>query len=362
MKALVADPALPVSSVLRRHLEGMGFEVKVVHYLDEAVERIRAGELDLILTAATAQFDGETLCRKAKQLLPRCPVVLIYPPEEEDPEPHAAGAGADGWMVGPLKRTLVVGTVRSVLRLRELAERVERLEAELGAQVAAASVPPATPSATPGLSGAGGGAATGFVPGLSGADDATGAAQNTADFGFFKKFLLTEVKRSRRYRYPVALLLVALDGFAGRTAGFGAQERTAVLAEALGTVSRCIRDIDLAVPFGDERFLVFLPHTGRDGALTVAGRLRDNLGALQSLTGGTASVGVATYEPGTGTASAAAGEVAQAGGAASGGAGGQVSFGSLMKEASEALRRAQASGGNAVDAGERKVRDRISLG
>lgn len=349
MKALVADPALPVSSVLRRHLEGMGFEVKVVHYLDEAVERIRAGNLDLVLTAATAQFDGETLCRKAKSLFPSCPVVLLYPPEEDDPEPHALAAGADGWLVGPVKRASVVSTVRSTLRLRSLEDALARAEAEVAALRESASVP-AVPTAP-----------------VSAAATVGPGALNTAGFDYFKKFILTEVKRSRRYRYPMALLLVTLDQFAERVAeaGFAPQERTAVVAEALATVSRCIRDIDLAVPLTEERCLVFLPHTGRDGALIVAGRLRDSLAALRTLTTVTASVGVASYEPGTGPAAGAQPALegdAQGTSTAGAGPGGAVSFGSLMKEAQDALRRAQASGGNAVDAGERKVRDRISLG
>jgi diguanylate cyclase (GGDEF)-like protein len=325
-KALVADPAVPVSSALRRHLEAMDFEVKVVHSLDEAVERIRAGDLDLVVAAATSSFDGETLCQKSRELLPSCPVVLVYPPDEEDPEPHAARAGADAWLVGPVKRTSVVSCVKAMMRIRQLQDTVEKLEADLR-----------TRQAQP---------ATGGKPGAGRSTEQS----PSGDFEFFKKFLLMEVKRSRRYRYPVAFLLVALDHFAERVGPMTQAQKTTLLAEALSTVSRCVRDIDLAVPFGDERFLIFLPHTAREGALIVAGRLRDNLAALKALPQSSASVGVAAFEPGTGT------------GAPPGSAAPQVSFGSLMKDATEALRRAQARGGNAVDAGERKTRDRISLG
>ena len=314
-KALVADPSVPVSGALRKHLEGMGFEVKVVHYLDEAVERLRAGDVDLLVAAATSHFDGETLCRKARELLPTCPVLLVYPPDEEDPEPHAARAGADGFVVGPLKRATVVSCVKALMRIRQLQDLVEKLETDLRLQ---SVQPPAAGKP---------------------------ASQSpSGDFEFFKKFLLMEVKRSRRYRYPVAFLLVSLDGFAEAAGRLTQATRTAVLAEALATVARCIRDIDLAVPFGDDRFLVFLPHTPREGALIVAGRLRDNLAALKAMPESTASVGVAAWEPGGGVPAQ------------------QVSFGSLMKDATDALRRAQAQGGNAVDGGERKVRDRISLG
>jgi diguanylate cyclase (GGDEF)-like protein len=312
-KALIADPSVPVSGAMRKYLEASGFEVKVVHSLDEAVERVREGEPQVVFAAASAAFDGETLCQKVKAHSALLPVVLVYPPDEDDPEPHAARAGADAYLVGPLKKATVASCARAMLRIRSLQETVERLEADLKKQ-ADHGIPP----------------------------ERAPLSAETADFEFFKKFLLMEVKRSRRYRYPVSFLLVALDHFAEKAGSLTQAGRTTALAEALTLVTRCVRDIDLAVPFSEERFLVFLPHTPRDGALIVAARLREHLSRLTALPQTTASVGVAAFEPGPSRQ--------------------QVSFGTLMKDAAEALRRAQAGGGNAVDAGEKKSRDRISLG
>ncbi len=322
-RALIADPSVPVSGAIRKYLEAEGFEVKVVHYLDEAVEKVRAQEADLVFAAATSSFDGETLCKKVKQLQPVCPVVLVYPPDEDAPGVHAARAGADAYLVGPLKRATVGSCAKSMMRIRALEERVQRLEATEQNRP-----PEQVPAARP--------------PPPATATAAAASASGSGDFEFFKKLLLMEVKRSRRYRYPVSFLLVALDQFGERAAQLTQQQRTSVLAEALAGITRCVRDIDLAVPFKDERFLVFLPNTPREGALIVAGRLREQLATLEGLPQTTASVGVAAYEPGAGRA--------------------QVSFGSLMKDATEALRRAQAAGGNAVEAAEKKARDRISLG
>ena len=75
-------------------------------------------------------------------------------------------------------------------------------------------------------------------------------------------------------------------------------------------VSGALRDIDIAVPFSEERLVVLMPHTKDDGALRVARRLcalvRDRPGAPKI----TASVGVATH-----------------------GGDGTVSFGALVKRA-----------------------------
>lgn len=313
-RALIADPSAPVSGALRRFLEGGGFTVRVAASADEALQAVRAFDPEVTFTSVTHAFDGEALCTKLKALAPSCPVVLVYPPEEDDPEARAAAAGGDACLVGPIKRGTVVSTARAMLRIRSLRLTVDRLEADLKKHVAE---PPQDPLRAEG---------------------------STADFEFFKKFLLMEVKRSRRYKYPVSFLLVAVDRFAERMAGADDARRQAVLGEVLVLLTRSVRDIDLVVPYAENRLLIFLPHTARDGAVVVASRLQAKVSKATSLEGLTGSVGVASFDPGS--------------------AGAQVNFGTLMKDAAEALRRAQAAGGDRVDAPspDKPKRDRISMG
>ncbi|MBI3183487.1 MAG: diguanylate cyclase [Myxococcales bacterium] len=312
--ALVVEPSVPLAGALRRYLEGAGFEVTVTPHAEEAMKRALAGAVEVVFTSSSATFDGEGLCALLKRRAPALPVVLVYPPDEEDPSERAAKAGADAHLMGPLKRATVASTARTMVRLKDLVQTVERLEADLKKHVAE---PP---------------------------KDLQKASGSTADHDFFKKFLLMEVKRSRRYRYPVSFLVVAIDHFAARTQEASQAKRAEVLTEALGAITRAIRDIDQAVPFTEDRFLVFLPHTPREGALVVAARLHEKISRCASLENMTASVGVASFDPAA--------------------ADGSVSFGRLMKEATEALRRAQLAGGDRIDAaGERKSkRDRVSIG
>src|SRR4051812_42866488 len=127
-----------------------------------------------------------------------------------------------------------------------------------------------------------------------------------------------EVKRARRYKFPVSFLIVAIDHFHERLAGSTQGLRMVVMAEALGIISRGVRDIDLAVPFTENRFLVFLPHTPRAGALTVAARLHERVRKMKTVEDLTPSIGVAAFDPLSSKA--------------------EVSFGTLMREATEALR------------------------
>ncbi len=309
---LLAEPSAPVAATLRRFLESAGFTVRVASSVEEAEQRAGEEAPEVLCASVSSAFDGEGLCRRLKALLPATEVVLLYPPDVDDADAHAAAAGADAALVGPLKRGTVVSCVRVLLQGRTLKETVERLEADLQKHIAE---PP---------------------------KDVTDIAGTSADFEFFKKYLLMEVKRSRRYKYPVSFLLVAVDHFAERAAELAQPARKAALAEALSVITRGIRDIDLAVPSGDNRFLVFLPHTPSEGALFVAGRLQQRLRQLTQLSEATASIGVASYEP-------APGET-------------QIGFGTLMKAVTDALAKAQAAGGDRIEsAGPKQKRTRISL-
>jgi diguanylate cyclase (GGDEF)-like protein len=313
---LIVETAAPIVAALRKAAEAVGAEVRPVSKQEEAYAALSSDPAMVIASAALV--DAEALCKKVKEAAPRCPVVLVFTPDEADPESSTLKAGADGCLVGPLKHGVVMSCVRSMLRIRDLQETVLKLEGDLKQR---ANEPP--------LSGTRG----------------TGSTE----FEFFKKTLLMEVKRSRRYRYPVTFLLVGIDHFREKVLSLEPPRQHAFLGEALSIVSQAVRDIDLAVPFSDGRFLVFLPHTARAGAGVVATRLRERLGKT-SLPDVTVSLGVAAYEPGQ-QPPEMPGEKQP-----------QVSFGTLMKEASDALAKAQLAGGNRVELGERQKRSRISLG
>lgn len=157
---------------------------------------------------------------------------------------------------------------------------------------------------------------------------------------FLKRMLFVEVKRSRRYGHPVALALVAIDRWDGLGPALAPKERAGLLGEVLGIVSRSLRDIDLAVPFSDERFVVLMPDTKAEGALRVARRICARVRERTAAPILTASAGVAAH----------AGDRT-------------VSFSGLVKRAKDALARARAAGGDRAElAAPPKKRERISIG
>lgn len=322
-RVLVAEPSLPIANALRKFLDGWA-EVQVVTYVDEAVQTVRARAPDVLIAAVSNLFDGELLAPQVRKQAPETAIILAYPPAEVERAPERAkAAGVEGFMVGPLKKHHVLAMVQAVTRLNGLAAQLRGLQAKF------AELKSAVPKAALKVK---------LSP----------VGVNAPDEVFFKKYMLLEVKRSKRYQYPVAVLLVALDKL-GESLGESAPEfqRAAIRSEAIEGLSVLLRDIDVAMPFAEDKYLLFLPHTPLKGCTVVAGRVVERLSRLDSFQNGTVSVGVASFDPSVNPKE-------------------QVSFGGLVRQATEALKKAQAAGGNRFYAPEPPVppkkKNRISMG
>jgi diguanylate cyclase (GGDEF)-like protein len=137
-----------------------------------------------------------------------------------------------------------------------------------------------------------------------------------------------ELARVRRYREPLALLLVDLDGLKSINDRHGHHAGDEAI-RGLGDVIRAqLRETDTGARWGGDEFAVLAPNTGEPAALALAERIRaliPTISARWSLTG---SLGVATIDPG------AAGDVDDAA--------------TLMRAADAALYEAKQRGRNRV--------------
>ncbi|MGE3401028.1 MAG: diguanylate cyclase [Vicinamibacterales bacterium] len=112
--------------------------------------------------------------------------------------------------------------------------------------------------------------------------------------------LRRETKRASRSGRPLSLLFIDLDGFKAVNDTHGHLAGSRALVEAAGIVRGSARETDVAARFGGDEFAVVLPDTGREGAVSVAERVRDRFRAFRFLAGDglaislTASIGVAT--------------------------------------------------------------------
>ncbi|MFZ5441752.1 MAG: diguanylate cyclase [Myxococcota bacterium] len=147
-------------------------------------------------------------------------------------------------------------------------------------------------------------------------------------FGHFKEVLFVEVKRARRYGFPLALAIVAFDPIEG---GVTPELQGQLMSGLSFSIRRSLRDTDYPVQHSPERVLLLMPHTDLAGSLIVARRIcervaRATLQAGERVLHPTISVGVAAGEPGR-----------------------EYGFSDLVRQAQEGLTAAMARGGNRVE-------------
>jgi diguanylate cyclase (GGDEF)-like protein len=113
--------------------------------------------------------------------------------------------------------------------------------------------------------------------------------------------LRREVERSKRYRTPVSLIFLDLDGFKCVNDQHGHLWGSRTLVEVGQVIGGTVREIDVVSRFGGDEFTVILPQTGPEGAQTIAERIRQRIAETTFLTSYglsvriTASVGIASF-------------------------------------------------------------------
>lgn len=159
-------------------------------------------------------------------------------------------------------------------------------------------------------------------------DEMLDAMTSFYTFAQFKEVLLVEVKRARRYGFPLALALVGFDPV--DLPGDGALRRQLMSGLALA-IRRSLRDTDYPVQQAPDRVLILMPHTDLAGSLIVARRICDRVANAtlqcgEQVVHPTISVGVAAGDPSR-----------------------EYAFADLVRQAKEGLSAAIAKGGNRVE-------------
>jgi diguanylate cyclase (GGDEF)-like protein len=127
-------------------------------------------------------------------------------------------------------------------------------------------------------------------------DDLTGLS-NTR---YLNQVLGREAKRAARSGRPLSLLFLDLDGFKRVNDLHGHMAGSRALVEAAAVIRGCARETDVVARFGGDEFSLILPDTSREGAVSVAERIRERIRTHPFLAGEglsmhlTASIGVAT--------------------------------------------------------------------
>ncbi len=149
-------------------------------------------------------------------------------------------------------------------------------------------------------------------------------------FDTVKDLLVVEVRRAKRYGYPLSVLMVGLDPLPAIHEMKRPSLQRDITAALSVAIAKSIRAIDLPIQYAADRILVFLPHTDLTGSEEVGRRIKRRIKRItyrgEGLTAQmTASVGLAGISVGD-----------------------NLTFSKLIKDASAALRAAQLKGGDRV--------------
>jgi diguanylate cyclase (GGDEF)-like protein len=228
--------------------------------------------------------------------------LLVMLERAEDRHEALAKMNADGFVLRPFSSSTLQAVLSVAERLRPTAQRVADLERELAEA----------------------------APQLRHLASAINSRTGFYQFEAIKDLLVVEVRRAKRYGYPLAILLVGLDPIADRPEMNDSTLQREITGGLAVAIAKATRDIDIPIHYADDRILVFLPHTDLGGAEEVGRRIKRRIKRITYRGEGitaqlTASVGVAGISSGE-----------------------NLTFSRLIKDATVALRAAQLKGGDRV--------------
>ena len=129
-KVLVVDDEQQVRDLLNTFLKREGYEVVVASNGEEAMELAEAENPHVILLDVNMPgIDGIEVCNRLKAKEKTRPIPIIIVTVHEDRNVEAFLEGADDFVTKPFNTVEFSFRVRSMLRIRHLADELERSQA-----------------------------------------------------------------------------------------------------------------------------------------------------------------------------------------------------------------------------------------
>ena len=124
----------------------------------------------------------------------------------------------------------------------------------------------------------------------------TDALTNLLNPRGFAARLRSEIKRSKRYREPLSLLFLDLDGLKEINDRYGHRAGSEALRGVAGVIRAELRESDTGARWGGDEFTIIAPNTTKAAALLFADRIRTRIAQHPAEWPMTASIGIATVD------------------------------------------------------------------
>ena len=273
-RILVVDDHEDNVEVLRARLEARGYEVEGANNGQDALDMARTFHPDLILLdVMMPDMDGLEVVRrlKADRSLPFIPVIMQTALDSTERMVAGLEAGADDYVTKPINFAELEARVRSLLRIKKLQQELGDREKELSIM-------------------------NDRLRHISMTDGLTGVDNRRA----LEERLHEMFEHSLRLHEHISCVMCDIDHFKKVNDTYGHAAGDEVLKQFAEILKDEAREIDRVGRYGGEEFLMLLPGTALDSAVTFAERVRQRgEGNTFSFEGGslkrTASFGVAAW-------------------------------------------------------------------
>ncbi|HVE78940.1 MAG TPA: diguanylate cyclase [Gemmatimonadaceae bacterium] len=247
-RILIVDDHEDNVELLRARLESWGYRTDSVTDGEQALAAVAANPPDLILLdVMMPRIDGIEVARriKASESLPFIPIIMQTALDSTESKVEGLGAGADDYITKPIEFAELGARVKSMLRIKRLQEALEERERELR-QLNDRLLH------------------TSRTDALTGLDNRRHLEERLEEmFG-----------HARRLNEPLSCVMCDLDKFKSVNDTYGHQAGDRVLEQFAGLLRAAVREVDRAGRYGGEEFMLLLPGTVPDAAMTFAERVR----------------------------------------------------------------------------------------
>lgn len=238
---LVIDDDETIRHLISAVLTDAGYNVSAVPNGEEAIAKVREVPFEIVITDLKMQdMNGIEVLRKVKQINSDTDVIVITAYASLETALEAMRAGAYDYIAKPFNPQEITMIIDKIVKKKATAAESDKLKhyREL--------------SITDGLT-------------------------HLYNHRYFHELLDREIIRARRYPQPVSLLMLDIDNFKSYNDSHGHVEGDNALKKVSELFLESLRKIDFVSRYGGEEFAIILPETPKQGALTVARRLRTRL-------------------------------------------------------------------------------------
>ena len=261
-RVLLADDDAQFRDLLVGRAEKMGLSVLEVDDGNEAMEALEGERFDLIVSDLYMPgHTGLEVIQRAQEIDPEIHTIILTASATVETAIEAMRSGVYDYLTKPLESLADFdATVVRALEHAHLIRENERLFKE--------------------------------VQRLAVTDGLTGLYNRR----MLDEAMATEFERARRYRRPLSIIMMDMDGLKSINDSHGHPEGDAALKRIADVIRPEVRQIDLPARFGGDEFVVLLPELEIELAMKVAERIFNKIriirehGDMFSISGGVAQL------------------------------------------------------------------------